>query len=895
MVDHRHRTETITATEGEAKTNFSLPERWRLERVLGVGGQGEVWLAFDQELRERVAVKVLARPDRPTAVERLKREVRIGRKLRHEHLVQIYELVDAGTSIAIVMEYLGGGSLSERLGDGKLEIAEVERIGEALLEALACLHREGIVHRDVKPSNVLFDSEGVVKLADLGTLRPMDEAGDLTATNLTVGTPAYMSPEQVRGEEPAPPSDLYSLGVTFYHLLAGQRPFEGGSEFDVARMQVTDEAPPVRRERGDCPWWLARFVHRLLEKDSKNRWVDADEALKAFRARRWRPTRRALVRATAAIAVVALVGALGLAGIDRMAEIRPSVEGGVLVVRNAFGRTLWQEAIEGLQPLSVALDLAPGGGQDVLAGVVKGPPGRRKLDLRLFSRSGLPLKEFRVTTDYSGVPQFPGMSETLQITGLDVIDLGRGLGDSAVWTVTDRSWYPGAVGVWSAVEGQDPKVVLVNSGHFRAGKAFDFNGDGRNELVVAGVNNELGFQAFAAIVDPGLFPSRSPELTSPEQITSAKGGLLSYALLGEESEPDILIEPGGNVSGPPIIQLAHRTVEIDVDGAIDGLSMEATMAFWADTVHTAARLQNLGSRWDLEVEQLGGRHAAVWPRPPYRAGAAFIMAKALADAGHPEGGARILEDAKTSGVQMRRLNRRIGELRLLAGDRPEGRAALRGAIDSMGQGFGPVDELLDLGLDDALTQDDSAWRETSKTLGSFQFDHYRRQLEVFFNFYGGRFSSCGLDLKMGPGILHSAFVLKSWAAIEEGRADTDTIDKLRSLEMRAECQALATLALARSEVLAGRHGEAAARAGEALWQMQDRALSSWPDAVYLPLVQWAYGTVLEAGGNIDEAQSHYEAATTMAPNTFFGKDAAARLGSWNAGMQDRARSPLRLN
>ncbi len=216
-------------------------------------------------------------------------------------------------------------------------------------------------------------------------------------------------------------------------------------------------------------------------------------------------------------------------------------------------------------------------------------------------------------------------------------------------------------------------------------------------------------------------------------------------------------------------------------------------------------------------------------------------------------------------------------MHLLAGDRSRGRAALLEAIDSIGRGFGPVDELLDLGLDDSLDQDDATWRETSKVLASFQFDHYRRQLEVVFNFYGGRFSSTGLDLKMGPGILHSAFVLRDWAAIEEGRADANTLDRLKSLELRAECHILATLALARSEILTGQPGEASARAGEVLWQMRDRALSSWPDTVYLPLAQWAYGTVLEAGGNTDEAREHYRAAATAAPETFFGKDAAARL------------------
>jgi len=878
MVDHRRHTETMTSSDGEAQRSFALPDRWRLERILGVGGQGEVWLAFDTELQERIAVKVLARPDRPTAVERLKREVRVGRKMRHENLVQIYELVDAGPSVAVVMEYLEGGNLSQRLGDEPMEISEVERIAEALLEALACLHREGIVHRDVKPSNVLFDGAGIPKLADFGTLSPMNEAGDLTATNLTVGTPAYMSPEQVRGDEPAPPSDLYSLGVTLYHLLVGKRPFEGGSEFDVARMQVTDEAPPIRRDRGDCPRWLARFVHRLLEKEPKHRWKEAEQALEAWRARRWRPTRRAVLRSVAVVTIGAVLGSMGLMAADRMSDLRPAVEDGQLVVRNAFGRTMWRQAIEGLQPPAVALDLWPGGGREVLAGVAQGMPGQRRLDLQLFARDGSLLRQFKVSNDYNNKPQFPGMSEDLQLTGLKVMDLGLGLGETAVWTVLDRSWYPGAIGLWSGAQDKEPRNVLVNSGHCRGVEAFDINGDGRKELVIVGVNNELGFQAFAAIVDPGRSASRSPELAGPEQISEVTHGLLAFALLGERQEAGIVIEPGQTLSDPPVIRLEGKTVDLGVDGAIEGLSMEATMAFWVDTVQTATRLQKQDSRWDLEVEQLGRRQETVWSRPSYRAGAAFIIAKSLAEAEQPEAGARVLEAAQASGIRMRRLHRRIGEMRLLAGDPAAGRAALLEGIDSIGKGFGPVDELLDLGLHDALNQDDVAWRETSKMLGSFQFDHYQRQLEVVFNFYGGRFSATELDLQMNPGILHNAFVLRHWAAIEEGRADAETIAQLRSLEMRAECQILATMALARSEVQAGRPGDAAARAGEALWKIRSRALSSWPDAVYLPLAQWAYGTVLEAGGNYDEAREHYRAAATHAPETFFGQDAAKRLG-----------------
>ncbi len=324
--------------------------------------------------------------------------------------------------------------------------------------------------------------------------------------------------------------------------------------------------------------------------------------------------------------------------------------------------------------------------------------------------------------------------------------------------------------------------------------------------------------------------------------------------------------------------MGDRSFEIGPDGTINGVGPMDSTAFWTDVIRTGDSLRTQEGPWQAEVEGLAERQEVMWLRPEFRGAASLMLAGALAEGERPGDGADLLLAAPLSGVRLRRVNRRLGEMYLLAGDRAAGREALDGAIASMGQGFGPIDECIDLALDDALSQDDAAWSQTFKVLKSFQFDNYRHQLEVVFQFFGGRFPACRLDLKMGPGVHHRAFVLRYWAAIEEGRADEETLAELENLQRRAECSSLATLALARWEVLMNQPGEAAEAAGEALWTLSDRASTSWPDAAYLPLARWAYGTVLEAGGNVVEAQSHYLAAATGAPNTFFGRDAAARLG-----------------
>jgi len=868
--------ETATAIGMVTRIDFRLPERWQVGKRLGAGGQGEVWAAFDRELKEWVAVKVLTRPDDVTAVERLRQEVSVGRKLQHQHLVRVYELVDAGPSMAVVMEYLEGGSLSARISEDGLPVREVEQIADALLDALACLHREGIVHRDVKPANVLFNRDGVPKLGDFGTLSSEKRNRILTETRMTVGTPAYMSPEQLRGEKAAPPSDLFSLGITLYHLLTGKRPFEADSDFELARKQLSEKAADLRALRPDCPGWLAGFVHRLLEKDPTQRWKDGNEAHLAFRRRHWRPTGKTILRKAGMACLLSALAALGFGLADRIAGVLPVTEGNELVIRNSLGRKLWQKHIEGLQAPTVAADLLPEPGKEVIAAAANGKPGAKMLTMFVLNRRGRILRRFELSTRTTETILFPEMSSDFQLTALETDNLGSDLGPSVLWIAGDRSWYPAEVGLFSSSRSHGPTFLLTNSGHCKAVRAADINGNGRKEILITGINNELGFQAFVAIVDPLIGNARSPDLFSPEVEHSGGAGLLSYVVIGESDEARITF---GSDPAHSEVFVDKRRIKIGSSGDIGGIEPEASMAFWEDVVRVANRLRIGEGAWRVEIDNLGKRQQRLWRIDAFRGGAAFMLARSLAEGDQPAEGADLLEIVRKSGVHFRRLDRRAGELQLIAGHRKEGRDALKTAILSVGRGFGPVDECIFFGLDAALHQDTEVWKEISKLLKYYQFDNYRRQLETVYDFFGGRFSSCGRKLLMGPGVHHRAFVLRNWAAVEEGRANDQTLADLEALQLRAECTSLATLALARWEVLHGQSGPASDAAGEAVWKIKDRCLLSWPDRVYLPLAQWACGTVFEARGQINEARSLYREAAGNASDSFFGRDAATRLSS----------------
>jgi len=254
---------------------------YQVLRRLGRGGMADVYVALHQSLDRQVALKVLRRQlsGDTEYVERFRREARAAAKLNHPNIVQVYEVGRAGDCHYIAQELIDGPNLKERVEkEGPLSPSETVAVLQAVASALAIAHQAAITHRDVKPENILQSHRGEIKVADFGLAR-VGGGGDLTQIGLTMGTPRYMSPEQVQGKPVDPRSDLYSLGCTLYFLLTGSPPFEGDEPLAVAvqHMQETPRPLAVVRGRDDVPDWLLAAINRLMAKSPDDRFSSAAE------------------------------------------------------------------------------------------------------------------------------------------------------------------------------------------------------------------------------------------------------------------------------------------------------------------------------------------------------------------------------------------------------------------------------------------------------------------------------------------------------------------------------------------------------------------------------------------------------------------------------------------
>jgi serine/threonine protein kinase len=261
-----------------------LAGRYRLRRPLGRGGMGTVWLATDEVLHRDVAVKEIVPPpglsheERADLHRRTRREARAAARLNHPNVVRVYDIVDSTETPWIVMEYVPAISLHEAMRrEGPMPPARVARIGLDVLAALRAAHHAGVLHRDVKPGNVLLATDGRTVLTDFGLATVPDE-GRVTRSGLVLGSPSFISPERARGEPGGPPSDLWSLGATLYAAVEGQAPFERSSAMATLTALATE---PLPRSKRAGP--LRPVLEGLLNKDS-NRRMTATQADRLLRS-----------------------------------------------------------------------------------------------------------------------------------------------------------------------------------------------------------------------------------------------------------------------------------------------------------------------------------------------------------------------------------------------------------------------------------------------------------------------------------------------------------------------------------------------------------------------------------------------------------------------------------
>lgn len=252
---------------------------YKIISELGHGGMGIVYKAYDMKLDRFVAIKILKKEvtNKPHFIERFKREAKNHAKFSHQNIVTVYGFIEEEEMLGIVMEFVEGETL-ENLIERKirLDIFETFDIILSILRGAAFAHSKGFVHRDIKPSNVVISSEGIPKMMDFGISKSIIEKG-ITQTGNNVGTLFYMSPEQIRGEEPTPASDIYSVGITLFEMLAGVPPFDYNTEYEVIEAHLKQQLPEIFKYSPSLPDAIQTILEKALNKKAQNRYNSCEE------------------------------------------------------------------------------------------------------------------------------------------------------------------------------------------------------------------------------------------------------------------------------------------------------------------------------------------------------------------------------------------------------------------------------------------------------------------------------------------------------------------------------------------------------------------------------------------------------------------------------------------
>lgn len=648
-----------------------IGSRYEVRRVLGRGGSAVVYGVFDRELKRDVALKVL-RSDRmdEAALKRFRREAAVARDADSPLLARVFDIGRAGETVFLTMELVVGESLRDRLLRGPLPEEEAVALASSVLRALAVLHARGVVHRDVKPGNILLPEAGGLKLADFGLARRWErDESRATETDALVGTVEYLAPEQALGHDVDARSDLYTLGVLLFEMLTGRLPFPGKTPLGVLASRLSEPAPDVREVRPKTPAWLAAVIARLLEKDPERRYASAEAALhdleghrvsrRPFRA----PARPRVAAAAAAVLVLAGLGVLAAsyARRPRLAQLLPRSDSGAMAV-DARGRTLWSR--DDLRPGECAVPLRMAGrpGLDVAA-IPRAPldfDQERMHRLQVLDgASGRPLFEFPLPR---GAPDYPDFSPVFKPYRMDAVDLDGDGADEVVVTQNHVPYFPCYTMV---CEPAHPRawIVWYGSGSHELLGALDLDGDGRKELLLSGVNNRMGWHSdFAALKVPswdagsGRSPSVPVQAFSPDRTRSwaASPSVLWYALGPPPNVPmagsDVSLDTARRAIAVPLA--GGGTFELGLDGFERGTRSADPAARAATRERAYARLRDVsrlagGGRRDGAVEAARDALALAEAAADRSLGdwARRVLGRSLAMAGRREEAAALFEEA----------------------------------------------------------------------------------------------------------------------------------------------------------------------------------------------------------------------------------------------------------
>ncbi len=585
--------------------------RYRIERELARGGMAEVYLARDESLNRLVALKALF-PEfarEPSFVERFRREAQAAANLNHPNIVGIYDWGQESGTYFIVMEYVEGRSLRELMrSEGPIDAGQAADITAEIASALAFAHRSGVVHRDVKPGNVLITPQGHVKVTDFGIARAGASDG-LTQTGSVMGTATYFSPEQAQGLAVDGRSDVYSLGVVLYELACGGVPFVADSPVSVAYKHVREEPIPPSQRNTDVPTGLEQIIMSALAKDPAQRYQSADDMrADLLRFRRGRPLAAAPVTAIVAEMPTATVANSGMSAVSApptVASPRVPVDddhaleprrrrhpalftlltllvlalllGGILFATSKLGPSQVTVAVPdvinktqaaAMQAISAA-DLVP---------VVKPVNSTRPVG-KVFAQTPKADADVKKNTKVTiSVSVGVGTAPVPDVTGMTVADAKRALTDAKFQVKVDPAESSSSIAPDSVI-----RTIPAADGDAEVGSVVELVPS--NGVAIPNVVNLPQPDAFASLTQAGLVPQIETEAsdTVPAGSVTRTDPPFGTEGVAGGSTIKMFVSTGSNKVGvPTVVGLSVSQARSTLEGA----NLRATLTFTATSLHS---------------------------------------------------------------------------------------------------------------------------------------------------------------------------------------------------------------------------------------------------------------------------------------------------------------------